>query len=281
MRPSSTASRRLAGIRIPWHVCVSRRVGVGLLSGAMLLLVGCGSESSTMVRATPTPEQCTHIKNPPGRLASTVNNSACANGHCYGVAEWVGAASTLGTTIVTVPLVVANSSNQFIDNEEWLSDNVTAKNWVETGYGTFTGGNLYTFWADNRVLSGGASYYLWVLDPTNSGDNLSYSITSSGSQAFLVAVEGSTCTAMKSTNNPLDTTKAVSDIGLEAYGGNTGGNSFCGMAGMSAPAAAFTNIGLDSSLVNVSYSQIQDATQNVLAAISSSAGVVSSITTSC
>jgi hypothetical protein len=260
-----------------------RRISLALIVGAIMLFVaGCG-ESTTFATGTPTAtkapadQTCTRQKNPPQRQPAGVSASGWSNPHGYAVAEWKGAASSLGATIDTVMLSVSTPSNQFIDNELWLSDN--SNNWVETGYGTFSGGVSYSFWADNRPST--STYYLYVLDKVSVGTPLDYNITGSGNQSFTVYVSDTqNCTTFTSVNNPLNTSSSTSDIGMEIYD-STSGAPHCSTGGLSDPSPNYTNLGIDPALNSSNYNLIDDASRSINAAMSPTSGAPTSLTTSC
>jgi hypothetical protein len=243
----------------------------------MLSTAFCGDGGGSVV-STATPDQtCTQQKNPPQRQPASVSNTGWESPHGYAVAEWKGAASSLGATINTVKLHVSNPSNQFLDNELWLSDN--ANDWVETGYGTFAGGISYTFWADNSTSIG--TYYLYVLDKAAVGSTLDYDITGADGQSPQVYVQGvQDCHSFTSSGNLLITRSATSDIGMEIYD-STSGAPHCSSGGLSDPSASYSGLSLDPGLTSSNYTLIDDVSRSITAGMSPSTGAPTSLTTSC
>jgi hypothetical protein len=243
----------------------------------MLITAGCSDTGGSVVSKVTPDQTCTRQKNPPQRQPASVSNTGWLSPHGYAVAEWKGAASSLGATINTVMLHVSNPSNQFLDNEMWLSDN--ANNWVETGYGTFAGGISYSFWADNRTTA--STYYLYVLDQVTVGSTLDYSITGTGGQSFQVYVQGvQDCHTFTSTGNQLNTSSATSDIGMEIYD-STSGAPHCSSGGLSDSSASYSGLNLDPGLTSSNYTLIDDVSRSITAGMSPSTGAPTSLTTSC
>jgi hypothetical protein len=275
MRSPSRAQRRTARTLSTASPRYLRWMSVALLAGVTTLFAaGCGSSDGVVVSSDQT---CTRQKNPPQRQPAGVSNSGWSSPRGYGVAEWIGPASSLAATIDTVGLHITNPNNQFLDNELWLSD--SSNNWVETGYGTFQGGVSYSFWADNRPSTG--TYYLYIFNQVTVGTALDYSITSSGSQQFIVYIEnGPTCLTYTSTSNPLNTASATSDIGMEVYD-STSGAPHCGGAGLTDPSPNYNYLGLDPSLTSASYSLIESPAQSINAAMTPASGAPTTLTTTC
>ena len=179
-----------------------------------------------------------------GTSASTAQ--ACADFHCYGITRWTGAFTQTHATISVATLTCgAACVGAFVDDEIWLSD--TSSNWVEAGYGLFSGKHTYSFWADNRAIPNGG-YHEHFLDSASTGTTATYSIASSGTtpQAFdVTAAIGSTCHHEQSTKNGLNTNNDMVDVGLETYDPTASSASpTCKSSGLTASAANFTGVSL-------------------------------------
>jgi hypothetical protein len=257
----------------------------------MLITAGCGQSGGSVVQSSsptatkaPPDQTCSRQKNPPQRQPAHSSGTGWANPHGYGVAEWTGPASSLGATIDSVNLKVPDPTHQFLDNELWLSDN--SNNWVETGYGTFNGGVSYTFWADNRPNPSPGTYYLYILDQVSTSTPLDYRITGNGQKTFTIYVAHNPNTqncqyySVQSTNNPLDTNSATSDIGMEIYD-STSSAPYCNTSLLADPSPNYTNLGLDPNLNNSMYTLIEATPLSINASMSPGTGAPTTLTTSC